>query len=513
MEARDSPASSVPSSSLEALTEAQRLAEHIQSPEQREVALATVGSVWALWGNPARAHPLVDRISPNQDPFPQSPWGALLRARAGLAYAYLGAQDSAVQRFGGALEKFKEVPAAARAGLSGAFCLSLSRAHEQMGDPRLVALVVELGALEGSPSERVQAQGTLLQMELHQAHLEGARKLAQGLLDLLRSPHLLDEPALDRLVEFVISYVELTSDRGVLADLQERAFPLLGRPLLLKAQSLVGRLLREMGEALRGERMLREAQGDLPALKGIADRVRIGLELAKLLAEDGNAPATETLLEWTHEQLLPTSRPGQPSPFEEVLLRGRASAHASLGRLEELRADSEGWLQEESLPLRDSGLEFLVSRLGELAAEPALLARRLQRLRERLESSAPETFRRLDAEAERSLRAQDLPEARRSVVRAHRVALAYLAEMPNLAELWTTLRELKTAFDQWDPRWGDRRLFLKDLDSAQEALKLRDWRRLRMVLRRAQETLHQKERAAAGPTELPPRGESAQRGG
>ncbi len=476
-----------------ALEEARHLAETIRSPDVREAAMAEVGQGWAAWQNPGRAHPLVDRISPNQDPFPQSPWGALHRARVALAYAEMGSAEAALSRFEGALTKFAELPASARAGLSHPFCETLVRAHELLGDPRLIALAERLPGLEGSPSELVQALAALLQMELNLTRLEGARLASERLLGLLRAPHRLDEPALDRLMEFSIGYVEATADRAALTEFQDRGLPLLSRPLSVKAQALLGRVYREMGEPLRGERLLREAQGDLPTLKGVADRTRIGLELALVLARDGNLPGTETLLQWSREQTLPLTRSGSPSPFEEILMRGHANAYTALGQVEELRRETLTWQEGPAGPLRETGREFLVRRWTELAAEPPLLQARLRRLRERLEVSAPETFRRLANEAERALQAGDLVEARKATQRASRVALAFLAETPDLVEVWTTLRELTGHLDHWDPRWGDRHRLLRNIDEAQEALRAQDWRRLRQSLRKAREMLRERE--------------------
>jgi hypothetical protein len=481
-----------------ALEEARRLAETIRSPDVREAALAEVGQGWAAWQNPGRAHPLVDRISPNQDPFPQSPWGALHRARVALAYAHMGSGDGALSRFEGALSKFAEVPAPARAGLAGPFCEALVRAHEVLGDPRLIELTERLAGLEGSPSERVQALAALLQMELNLTRLDGARRASERLLELLRAPHRLDEPSLDRLVEFTIAYVEATADRAALTELQDRGLPQLGRPLSIKAEALLGRVYREMGEPLRGERMLRGAQEDLPSLKGVADRVRIGLDLALLLARDGNLPGTETLLQWSREQTLPLTRPGVASPFEEILMRGHANAFSALGQTEELRREAKAWQEGPAGPLRETGVEFLVRRWVDLASEPPLLAARLRRLRERLEVSAPETFRRLATEAEQALVTGDLVEARKATQRASRVGLAFLAETPDLVEVWTTLRELTDHLDRWDPRWGDRGRLLRSIDDAQEALRAQDWRRLRQSLRRARELLREGETLTAG---------------
>lgn len=474
-----------------ALEEARHLAETIHSPDIREAALAEVGQGWAAWQNPGRAHSLVDRISPNQDPFPQSPWGALHRARVGLAYAQMGSGDAALSRFEGAFTKFAEVPAAARAGLAHPFCETLVRAHEVLGDPRLIALAERLPGLEGSPSEHVQTMAALLQMELNLTRLDGARRASERLLELLKAPHRLDEPALDRLMEFSIAYVEASADRTALTEFQDRGLPLLSRPLSVKAQALLGRVYREMGEPLRGERLLREAQGDLPTLKGVADRIRIGMELAFVLARDGNAPGTETLLQWSREQALPLTRPGTPSPFEDILMRGHANAFAALGQTEELRREARAWQEGPPGPLREMGVEFLVRRWVELASEPPLLLARIRRLRERLEVSAPETFRRLATEAEQALLAGDLVEARKATQRASRVALAFLAETPDLVEVWATLRELTDRLDHWDPRWGDRNRLLRNIDNAQEALRAQDWRRLRQSLRKARELIQE----------------------
>lgn len=58
------------------------------------------------------------------------------------------------------------------------------------------------------------------------------------------------------------------------------------------------------------------------------------------------------------------------------------------------------------------------------------------------------------------------------------------------------MRDLQNAFTHWDPAKGGKTEFLRYLEEAQQALKVKDWRTLRDRLRRAQRLVE----AAGGKT-------------
>lgn len=481
----------------DALESAVLLSHRIDRADLREALLAQIGMGWALLGDGQRALPLADRIPPGQDLFPGSAWGALHRACAAQTHAVVGAVDMALKEFDWSLQRLGELPAVARRDVLLSVAAAIVAAHEATGDPRFATYPPRIQELFRGETEREIASRASLRIDLAVFRPEPARLVVESALVPLRmrdsgTPAEVKAYAIETLGE----YTEATGDRSLLAEGQALLDAIDAPHERLRAKASLGRAMREVGDLLAGERLLREAQGDLPGLDP-QERVLGALHIARVSARDGHLAGADALLQWGRWQLTQVAPPAQQVVVRRQLASGFAHVGAELGdpgRLEAalvlLRTMPEG-------AERDLAFETLGRYLVAYATVTARLSKRLDRLEARVGTSPPWGFRGLVAETREALAAGAVPSARQAIARAGRAVFAHIQEVPDLDELWKLMRELHEAFSHWDPSWGNKGDFVRFLEDAQQALKVRDWRTLRDRLRRAQRLLEAREGAPA----------------
>ncbi len=483
----------------DALESALLLTHRFGREDVREAVIAQIAAGWVLLGDGDKALPLADRIPPGQDPFGNSAWGALHRICAAQVHAAVGAVDTALKEMEEGLNRLKQVAPNERVHVILEVAEAIRAAHEMTGDPRFAAFPARLRELFHGAEERAASDRAAVRVHLAVFRPEPARAIVEAGVEPLRAapkPIEGDVPAYQ--LETLAEYTEETGDRSLLGGALE-LLPKVGTAhQQLRAKASLGRALREVGDLLAGERLLREAQGDLPSLPP-GERVLGAVHIARVSARDGHLAGADALLQWARWQLTQiTPKEDQPM-YRRRLASGFAHVGAHLGdpaRIENglalLRGIPPGLEQ-------DLALESVGRCLVAYATLQPRMLRRLDRLEARVGTSPPWGFKGLVAETREALAAGAVPSARQAYGRARRAVFHHIQEVPDMEELWRLMKQLHESFTHWDPSWGNKGDFVRLLDEAQAALKVRDWRTLRDRLRRAQHMLSQRRAATASP--------------
>ncbi len=486
----------------DALESALLLTHRISREDIREALIAQIGMGWAVLGDHDKALPLADRVPLGQDPFGISAWGALHRVCAAQVHAALGATDTALQEMESGLTKLTQAAPNERVRVILEVAAAIRAAHEATGDPRFAVFPARIRELFHGPNERAAADRAAVRVSLAVFRADQARAIVESGLEPLRSASLpLDGDVPAYVIETLSEYTEVTGDRSLLASGMALLPKIADVHQQLRAKASLGKALREVGDLLAGERLLREAQGDLPSLDP-RGRVAGAIHVARVSARDGHLAGADALLQWARWQLTQITPPEDQLDFRRRLADGFAHVGAELG--DPARVET-GLALVRNMPSgfeRDLALASQGRYMVAYATVGLRLKQRLDRLEARAGSAPPWGFRGLVAETREALAAGAVPSARQAYGRARRAIFHHIEEVPDLEELWRMMKQLHEAFTHWEPTWGSRSDFVRFLDDAQAALKVRDWRTLRDRLRRAQHMLDQRRVSGS----LPPKG-------
>lgn len=485
----------------DALDSALLLAHRIDREDVREALVAQVGMGWALLGEGDKALALADRIPPGQDPFGISPYGALQRACAAQTHAVMGAMDLAFREFEASLTTLRAVASHERRHVLLPLAAAIVAAHEVTGDPRFATYPAKIRESFRGEAEREVSDRASLRIDLAVFRPEPARQVVEDALVPVRGTgSSASSEVLAYALETLGEYTEATGDRSLLQE-GISLLPRISSPSeRVRAQASLGRAMREIGDLLGGERLLREAQGELPSLAP-RDRVLGAMHIARVSARDGHLAGADALLQWARWQLTQVSPPEVQAVVRRELASGFANVGARLGDPARVEA---AFVLIRSMPAgldHDRAFESLGRYMVAYATVATRLDWRLDRMEARVGTSPPWGFKGLVGEAREAMAAGAIPSARQAAARAGRAVFAHIQEVPDLEELWKLMRELHSAFAHWDPAWGGKQDFVRYLEDAQQALKVKDWRTLRDRLRRAQRLLAA--RGGAAPPSAP----------
>ncbi|MDE1819876.1 MAG: hypothetical protein KGI98_03360 [Euryarchaeota archaeon] len=484
----------------DALETALLLSHRIGREDIREALIAQIGMGWTLLGDGDKGLPLADRIPPGQDPFGNSAWGALHRLCAAQVHAAVGAVDTALKEMETGLQRLAQVAPNERVHVILEAAAAIQAAHEATGDPRFAAFPPKIREMFQGENERAAADRAAVRVDLSVFRPERARAVVELALEPLRAgtaPLQGDVPAYT--LETLAEYAEETGDRSFLQSGME-LLAKIGTPhQKLRAQASLGKAYREVGDLLAGERLLREAQGDLPSLEP-KERVLGAIHVARVSARDGHLAGADALLQWARWQLTQITPQEEQVVYRRRLASGFAHVGAHLGDAARLEA---GLTLIRNLPggfEHDLAYASLGRYLVSYATVLERLRQRLDRLEARVGTAPPWGFKGLVAETREALNAGAIAPARQAYGRARRAVFHHIQEVPDMEELWKMMKQLHEAFGRWDPGWGNKTDFVRLLDEAQAALKVRDWRTLRDRLTRAQLLLAQRAGAQPAPT-------------
>jgi hypothetical protein len=473
----------------DALDSALLLAHRIDREDVREALVAQVGMGWALLGEGDKALALADRIPPGQDPFGLSPYGALQRACAAQTHAAMGAMDLAFREFEAALMTLRGAAPHERRFVLLPFAATIVAAHEVTGDPRFATYPQRIRQFFRGEVEREISDRASLRIDLAIFRPEPARQVVEDAMVPVRAAGAQAAPeVLAYALETLGEYTEATGDRSLLSE-GVSLLPRITSPSeMVRAQASLGRAMREVGDLLGGERLLRQAQGELPSLSP-RDRVLGAMHIARVSARDGHLAGADALLQWARWQLTQVTPVETQNVVRRELAAGFAHVAARLGDPARLEA---ALVLIRNMPAgvdHDRAFEALGRYMVAYATVASRLGWRLDRMEARVGTSPPWGFKGLLAEAREALASGAIPSARQAAARAGRAVFHHIQEVPDLEELWKMMRDLQTAFTQWDPNRGGKAEFLRYLEEAQQALKVKDWRTLRDRLRRAHRLL------------------------
>lgn len=498
-------------STHDALESARLLAENIVAEDVRRAAAVSLACGWARQGEVDHARGQADEACQQAEAMRGSAWAALICARAAIVADLEGQIDLGLARLENALGLLAAAPPADRSSVINPLVDAMVEAHEASGDIRVPALLPRLRGLLSTDGDQVAAITGSLRMELAGYHFTAARALAEVLLGLFarvagqRSTADVQARALEEIAEYVLTSGDRSFLESALAALPRIPYP----AAQIEAQAALGRMLREMGDVLRGERFLREAQGGLPKLEDPLDRVVAAAEMSRSSTLDGHGAGADAMLNWARWQMLASGRPEVTQASRPYLAEGFAFAGAHLGDAARMESAVALLWPLSRTPIRDQGFENLVTETVAFASQIPRLQAKIGHLEVRIGTSSPAGFAPLVVEARAALMSGSYGSARQAVGRLERMVFLQQRDVPEMHELWYTLRVLKSAFAQWQEEWGDRAEFVRLLDEAQEALKANDWHRLRDKLRRA-EVLLETRRASAHERALKARGTSSE---